>query len=92
MSKSKQDPNQTFNRFVQKGKGYIESLSLMEGLAMDNICAAMFEVCQWDLKDEALAIKVRHFARAIPRKERDELNGLLDEIIAGVTGHDLTLD
>lgn len=77
-----EDPQALFEHFVPQAKAYLDSPRLMTALELDGTCAKLYPVIARVLGNAELSNLIREFGRSLPRKEVDELRGMLDIILA----------
>ncbi len=76
------DPQALFDQFVPKARSYVASPGVMAALELDGICERLYPLVARKLGHTELSNRIRDFGRGLPRREPEELQLLLEEILA----------
>ena len=70
-----------FDTFIPMAREYLRNPGVMAALELDKLCMQLYPTIAREKGDMALSNSIREFGRGLPRKDADELQTLLEQIL-----------
>ncbi len=80
-----------FDQFVPMARQYLDSPGVMAALELDQLCMKLYPAVAREKQNQELSNRIREFGRGLPRKETEELRGLLQDIFTEAQAAGLNL-